>query len=116
LVCPYIHLLAKTFRPPIINCELLTRPLPLLLSLQTCEELIQTASDINPTDDVTLVCEQSGTGPNTPEQLLVDFFVCHKPVVHFLYIYIYMAVDLWQNIGLLRIYVNNNMVEFEKIY
>jgi hypothetical protein len=41
---------------------------------QTCEELIQTASDINPTDDVTLVCEQSGTGPNTPEQLLVDFF------------------------------------------
>jgi hypothetical protein len=42
---------------------------------QTCEDLIQAASDINAEEDVTLVCSQTGTGPNQPEQMLVDFYV-----------------------------------------
>lgn len=41
---------------------------------QTCEDLIQASSDISAEEDVTLVCSQTGTGPNQPEQMLVDFY------------------------------------------
>ena len=62
----YTHTYTNTCTPMYVHS---------LTHSQTCEELIQVASEINPMDDINLVCEQSGTGPNQPEQLLVDFYV-----------------------------------------
>ena len=45
---------------------------------QLCEELIQTAGEISPESDIILACSSSGTGPNQPEQLLMDCYVSHS--------------------------------------
>ena len=45
------------------------------LHYQSCEELMRVAGEISPEVDVELACTNLGTGPNEPEQLLLDCYV-----------------------------------------
>ena len=48
----------------------------LLCSLQSCDSIVNDAEAIAPDDDIRVACETYGTGPNQPEQLLYDCYVC----------------------------------------
>ena len=41
-----------------------------------CQELLQAAEEISPETELDYICCTFGTGPNQPEQLLVDYYVC----------------------------------------
>ncbi len=54
-------------------CELLQTIIP---PLEEATQDIATASDqISPEGDIETTCSNVGTGPNQPEQLLLDYFV-----------------------------------------
>lgn len=42
---------------------------------QAAGDLIQVAGEISPEGDIELACSTCGTGPNQPEQLLLDCYV-----------------------------------------
>ena len=46
-----------------------------MASYQNCEELMRIAGEMSPEADVDLACTNCGTGPNEPEQLLLDCYV-----------------------------------------
>ena len=41
----------------------------------TCQDLFQAAEEISPETEIDFICSTYGTGPNQPEQLLVDYYV-----------------------------------------
>lgn len=41
----------------------------------TCQDLLQAAEEISCEAEVDFICSTYGTGPNQPEQLLVDYYV-----------------------------------------
>ena len=41
----------------------------------SCQELLTAAEEISPETEIDYICATYGTGPNQPEQLLVDYYV-----------------------------------------
>ena len=44
----------------------------------TCQDLLQAAEDVSPETEIEFICSTYGTGPNQPEQLLVDYYVSQR--------------------------------------
>lgn len=47
----------------------------ILPTQDSCQELLTAAEEISPETEIDFVCATYGTGPNQPEQLLVDYYV-----------------------------------------
>ena len=54
-------------------CDLLQTIIPPIETL--CQEVVQAAEEITPDGDIEFTCSTFGTGPNQPEQLLLDCYV-----------------------------------------
>ena len=47
----------------------------------SCQEIIDSAAGISPDADIEFACTTYGTGPNQPEQLLLDCYVRTIPLL-----------------------------------